>query len=275
VQVPEPEMRIRGKKVSVSRDDRSHSASRQLIEECMILGGQVAGEFARDNNVPIPYRVQTKREVGKQTTTHPLRRLAERSPEPQLLMAIMEIEQHGAAYMDVAPGPHYSMGMEAYTQVTSPIRRYADLMVAHQLKAHLRSQPLPFSSWDILNFRSQHETTVRRVEQLQNNSIRYWLLRHMSSEEFKAKNSAGLSALVLSRPGASALAVGGDNAHQVVKSSVSTFEQGDYISVFLVDLCFRGTFKLPPGRSVAVGDVVKLRVTTIDCMRLLIDFELI
>ncbi len=272
-QVPEPEMRIRGKKVFVSREDRNQSPSRQLIEECMILGGQVAAEFARDNNVPIPYRVQSKREASRGAAA-PLRRLAERSPEPQLLMALLEIEQHGAAFMDVAPGPHYSMGMEAYTQVTSPIRRYTDLMVAHQLKAHLRSHPLPFSSWDILNFRSQHETTVRRVEQLQNNSTRYWLLRHMSSDEFKAKNADGLAALVLSRPGASAMAMAGGNAHQVVKSTVSSYEQGDMISVFLMDLCFRGTFKLPAWRSVSVGDVVKLRVTKIDCMRLLVDFEL-
>ncbi len=267
-QLPEPEVHVRGKNVSFYKADRSLSASRSLVEECMILGGQIAAEFARENSIPIPYRVQKK--SGSNVNAY----RSGRSPMPQLLQALVESELHGAAFMDVVPNKHYSMGMDAYTQVTSPIRRYTDLMVAHQIKAHLRSQTLPFSSWDILNFRSQHETTVRRVEQLQSNSSRYWLLRHMTSDEFKAKNADGLAAMVLNRAGATAVSGPGGHAHKMVKTESTTYESGDLVSVYMIDLCFRAAFKLPPGRSVQVGDVVKLKPIKIDCLRLLVDFEM-
>ena len=41
-----------------------------------------------------------------------------------------------------APGPHTGLGLPAYVQATSPLRRYGDLLVHQQLRAHLAGAPL-------------------------------------------------------------------------------------------------------------------------------------
>jgi exoribonuclease-2 len=40
------------------------------------------------------------------------------------------------------PGGHAGLGLPAYVQCTSPLRRYLDLVVHQQLRAHLRGEPL-------------------------------------------------------------------------------------------------------------------------------------
>lgn len=43
------------------------------------------------------------------------------------------------------PFGHASMGLGSYTQMTSPLRRSADILTHLQIKAHSRSEPLPLS----------------------------------------------------------------------------------------------------------------------------------
>ena len=50
---------------------------------------------------------------------------------------------HGT-YVSAAPAPHEGLGLAAYVQATSPIRRYPDLCVHYQLKAKLRGDDLPW-----------------------------------------------------------------------------------------------------------------------------------
>jgi exoribonuclease II len=40
------------------------------------------------------------------------------------------------------PGSHSGLGVAAYTQVTSPLRRYLDLVGHQQLRAYLKGEPL-------------------------------------------------------------------------------------------------------------------------------------
>ena len=47
--------------------------------------------------------------------------------------------------MSMSPIRHASLGLESYVQVTSPIRRYTDLLAHFQIKAHLQGEKLPFS----------------------------------------------------------------------------------------------------------------------------------
>ncbi len=116
---------MQGKKVQVFKTERS-SISRSLIEEMMILGGEVrkkkkmpcflkqifekkkkkkkiAASFAQENDIPIPYRVQhaLKANIKHKTNGDPL------------LVALLEMERHPPAFMDVLPGRHHSLGMKA------------------------------------------------------------------------------------------------------------------------------------------------------------------
>ena len=49
------------------------------------------------------------------------------------------------ASMSLSPLGHYSLAVPAYLQVTSPIRRYNDIIAHYQIKAHLKKQSIPFA----------------------------------------------------------------------------------------------------------------------------------
>src|SRR5207253_2517369 len=67
----------------------------------------------------------------------------------------------------LTPGPHAGLGVPAYVQVTSPLRRYQDLAGHRQLRAALRGEPLPFDAealWRVAATCDEAEKTARDVE---------------------------------------------------------------------------------------------------------------
>ena len=101
------------------------SPSRQMVSEAMLLMGAVVAEFGRTHNLALPFRSQPAAEL----------------PEPSVLDRIPEGPARDAAIkrclsrglQGTSPMPHFSLGLDAYVQATSPIRRYADLIAHRQL----------------------------------------------------------------------------------------------------------------------------------------------
>lgn len=265
--VPEAQVVVRGRQIQVFKSEARSSSSRSLIEELMILAGQIAAEHCKEHMIPVPFRVQNRGNVSKLIGPSTAASMTE---EAKLLQALTLSEMHGAAYMDVSPKRHYSVGLDAYTQVTSPIRRYPDMLVAHQIKAHARQSTLPFSSWDILQFRDMYESVVRQVETLQSNSIRYWIMRHMTSDEFKAKHPNGqLKVLIL--PKWLVVSSSAPSSAVVRNSSAQEFVAGDAVPVFVLDYSLRAHMKLKNDHR--VGDVITVSIQRIDYLKLEIDLQ--
>ena len=114
----EPEIQIR----SLPRPE-----TRFIVQECMTLAGWAAAIYADDLDIALPYATQdapTREVRGDDLPAHWARRktLARTRFRP-------------------APGPHHGMGLDAYAQATSPMRRYLDLVVHQQLRAALKDQP--------------------------------------------------------------------------------------------------------------------------------------
>ncbi|MEZ4620494.1 MAG: RNB domain-containing ribonuclease [Caldilineaceae bacterium] len=72
------------------------------------------------------------------------------------------------------PGRHTGLGMASYAQATSPLRRYTDLLVHQQLRAHLNgTAPLDGNAHGTTGRASQSMRGVRTAERLSN---RHWTL---------------------------------------------------------------------------------------------------
>lgn len=190
--------------------------------------------------------------------------------------------------MDVVPRRHASIGLDAYAQVTSPIRRYPDLLAAFQIKAFLRGDSLPFSSWDILQYRSTYEAATRQAEGLQSSSVRYWILRHI--ERNPDTLSQRLRCVILPQFSSSSSA-GGSNPWSVVRRG-SLIEQrpvaGDLVQgreetalrvcvcftvclVFLLDLGMRCYMKL--SRPHDYGVEMRVDVQRVNSLHLELDLR--
>lgn len=109
------------------------TASRLLVAEAMILAGAAVADYGRRHHLPLPYR-------GQPVAPVPSAQDLEALPAgPVRLAAVKRCLTRGV--VGTSPQPHFSLGLEAYVQATSPIRRYGDLLVQRQLAAHLRGHP--------------------------------------------------------------------------------------------------------------------------------------
>jgi len=147
------------------------SPARELVAEMMILAGEVAGRFARKNGIPLPFRSQPQPELPPdeellQLPAGPVRYCAMRGCMPR-------------SEMSTTPARHAGLGLEIYTQVTSPIRRYVDLLSHFQLKAYLRGEACPFSSEAVQEIAYSAAAATYEATLVERQTKRYWALEFL------------------------------------------------------------------------------------------------
>lgn len=145
--------------------------SRQLVAEMMILAGEVAAKFAQTNNIPIPYRYQEQPELP------PLDTLMQLPSGPVREFAICRCMTKGL--LGLYASRHAGLGLDAYAQVTSPIRRYSDLLAHWQIKAFLRNEPLPFTAEMLTAILQAIDPAIWDANQVEKQSVRYWSLEYL------------------------------------------------------------------------------------------------
>ena len=163
--------------IKVKNDDEisievlDDSPSRQLVAEMMILAGEVAGDYGQTHQIPLPFRGQPQPELPPeeellQLPAGPVRFCAMRRCMPR-------------SEMGITPMRHAGLGLETYTQVTSPIRRYTDLLSHFQLKAHLRGDPLPFSAEQLQETLLSVTSAAYEATLVERQTNRYWGLEYL------------------------------------------------------------------------------------------------
>jgi exoribonuclease-2 len=84
--------------------------------------------------------------------------------------------------LSVKPGRHWGLGLEAYTQVTSPLRRYTDLLAHLQIRAVLRGEePLPEE--EVLARLAAGEAAASATVQAERASRTHWTAVYLSDKK--------------------------------------------------------------------------------------------
>ena len=122
-----------GDHVTIERISRN-SPSRDLVAELMILAGEVFSGIGRSHEIPLPYRSQSAVPVVANDLADVPTTVRRYQLRKHLLKSSMITSPH------LAPPTyhHDALGVPAYVQATSPIRRFVDLLAHWQIKAHLR-----------------------------------------------------------------------------------------------------------------------------------------
>jgi len=128
-----PEGRIRCRDGDLSLEITEPSVSRLMVAEAMILTGAVTAQYGVDHGLPLPYRSQLPADLPSPAQLSELPNGAVR------FAAIKRCLSRGL--MGTKPASHFSLGLPAYVQATSPIRRYCDLIVQRQIQAHQAGSP--------------------------------------------------------------------------------------------------------------------------------------
>lgn len=171
IQIVMPESSIKVKNEEVTIELLESSISRRLVAEMMILAGEVTGKYAKEHSLPLPFRGQPQPELPPDEEllllpAGPVRYCAVRRCMPR-------------SEMGTTPMRHASLGLDSYIQVTSPIRRYTDLLAHFQLKAHLRGEELPFSTDMMKEILYSVGSSAYEATLVERQTNRYWSLEYL------------------------------------------------------------------------------------------------
>jgi exoribonuclease-2 len=175
---PELKVKVKGGDVSLAVLD-TNSASRNLVSEMMILANRLSAEFGLRHDIPIIYRTQ---------------------PAPASKIPVMEsydpvqfinsVRQLKKSRMTTQPEKHAGLGLDVYTQASSPLRRYADLAMQRQFVAHLNGEPYPYEIEELIEVLGEAERIESQNKRLEREVSQYWTLeyvkRNFQDQEFEA-----------------------------------------------------------------------------------------
>jgi exoribonuclease-2 len=140
---------IDGEKVSIVPRKRGAPLDK-LVAELMILANSTWGGFLAERDVAALYRVQSS----------------------------------GKVRMSVHAEAHEGLGVSCYAWMSSPLRRYVDLVNQWQLAASLSGKRAPFArnSDTLLSTLRAFEVIYARYDEHQREMERYWCLRWLQQE---------------------------------------------------------------------------------------------
>lgn len=149
-----------------------YSSARELVSELMIATGILSGEYCHKNGIPTIYRSQQPPDEEPDISVEDL------SDASELYDLFRTMKR---AELTVSPAPHYMLGARSYTQVSSPLRRFCDLVVHYQLKAFLRRGVPHWDSKTIWDEIEGVDGNVRARLKVERESHRYWVLSRLAS----------------------------------------------------------------------------------------------
>jgi len=169
IDIPEPSIKVAGEEVEIS--PLHDSPARQLVAEMMILAGEVAAHYGSREGIPLPFRGQPPPELPPEDE---LRQLPAGMVRDCAIRRCMPRSE-----MSTQPNPHASLGLDAYCQVTSPIRRYTDLLAHRQIKAHLRGETPPLTPEQLNELLLQLVSSIQESSLVERQTNRYWCLEYL------------------------------------------------------------------------------------------------
>lgn len=166
IERPELDFVLQGEGADVTVDIREHEAapkSQLLVAELMILANAALAAWAVERQVPLLFRTQ---DVAVPREYAGVWRSA-----PDIARVVRSL---AGASLDVRPRPHAGMGLAAYSAVTSPLRRFPDLVNEAQLLSVLANGRPRWNEAQLSALLLSLNVRLELVGQVQKLRPRYW-----------------------------------------------------------------------------------------------------
>lgn len=166
IELPEVHLSVKtdeptGEKI-ISIDRVIDESAADMVREMMLLAGEAAARFAFKNNIPFQYVSQESPEIPKELP-------------PGLAGEYRKRRSMRSRKVGTIPSVHAGLGIGMYSQVTSPLRRYGDLIAHQQLHLHLDGKPL-MDTDDLLTRIAAGDSAARECTKAERNSNLHWIL---------------------------------------------------------------------------------------------------
>ena len=164
---PELEIKVIDENIVIEQENRDELTA-GMIAEFMIWVNHAAALWFHEKSIPALFRIQE----GSSDFVIPKCE----SFDPVALWNTLKVMQKTIVGPDF--GKHYSLGVLGYTQISSPLRRYSDLLLHRQIKSFLDQQP--FMSQEELNGRVMiSDIAVDHAEDTMRDREKYYMLKYL------------------------------------------------------------------------------------------------
>ncbi|WP_117237207.1 RNB domain-containing ribonuclease [Thermus sediminis] len=166
--LPEVKVRVEGEEIRIT--PLPPYASRVWVREAMLLAGYAAAHLALREGLPFPFATQ-------EAPSH--------RAEGEGLAAMWEQRKAlRRAQLKAVPAPHKGLGLPLYAQVTSPLRRYLDLVAHQQLRAWLKGER-PLAQGEVLERVGAAEAVADLVREGERRSKLHWTLLYLLEKGYE------------------------------------------------------------------------------------------
>lgn len=200
--------------------------SNNVVREFMLLAGEAVAKFAFKNGIPFPFVSQEKPDL-------PTNILDGYAGQYQLRRCMR------SRSLGVTPMQHAGLGLGMYTQVTSPLRRYSDLVAHQQLRAFIDGRPLLNKDTMLERIAAGDAAAGASVKAERKSNLHWTLVYLTQNPQWKG------DAIVVELKGKQALCLIPSLAQETL---------------------------LTPSRTVALNDTIKVRAGNIDIPTLSVNF---
>jgi len=152
--------------------------SRMMVAEFMILYNWMTAQFCMDHRIPSLYRAQE---------------------EPSEILPVDGVGYYYYVFkqrrklnplvIDTEAKPHAGLGVDAYTNASSPIRRYFDLIIQRQIRHFLLKGAPVYDEEGLEKIRIGLDVVLKDLERMKRNRTRYWIQKYFlqhTGEKFPA-----------------------------------------------------------------------------------------
>ena len=173
IEFPEVAIKVRGDIPSFQIVPATRSAG--LVQELMILAGEAAARWAFERDLPFPYATQDPPSSSKNSGSGA-------GPSPSLAQNFSRRRSMRASIVSATCSAHAGLGLSFYSQVTSPLRRYQDLLAHYQIRRALAgtSATPPLSTETLEERLYTYSQQAAKNRQAERDSRAHWTMVHLS-----------------------------------------------------------------------------------------------
>ncbi len=179
--LPLPEMHVyvnSAGMIQIARYDKE-TPSQLLVSEWMIEANAAAADYFAERGIAAIFRAQAECRPETECV----------QSEHELFRIYRQRRLFSRAELTSSPKPHCSLAIARYTTVTSPIRRYSDLVVQRQLKQALAGASGLYTGEELDQLVTGLSAAQARVFTIQRKWTRYWLLKYIEQEDLETLNA--------------------------------------------------------------------------------------
>lgn len=181
IRKPEPVVTVQGEGAQSSVDitlKESSPRSELVISEFMILANSGLALWARDNDVPLLHRTQDialpQESAGIFT-------------EPAAILRAVKLLL--PPILETAPKRHAALAVPAYAPITSPLRRYTDLINMSQVCTYLETGSPRLDKDELDKLAIHLGMRIKSVSTVQRFRPRYWKLVYLAKQRKKFQSA--------------------------------------------------------------------------------------